>query len=90
MHFLNFSGEWSAQDVESRIPVPEWDSFTFTKIDDEHAIVFAGVQQGPGAINDVYCLQMKDSPTTDDPKWVCKKDESVLFKLLFRPRLHNC
>ena len=64
-------GEWSAQDVESRIPVPEWDSFTFTKIDDEHAIVFAGVQQGPGAVNDVYCLQMKDGPTTDDPEWVC-------------------
>ena len=68
----HFPGEWSVQDVESRIPVPEWDSFTFTKIDDEHAIVFAGVQQGPGAVNDVYCLQMKDGPTTDDPEWVCK------------------
>ena len=74
---LLFPGEWSVQDVESRIPVHEWDSFTLTKIDDEHAIVFAGVQQGPGAVNDVYCLQMKHSRTTDDPEWVRKNCPTV-------------
>lgn len=77
---FHLPGEWSAQDVESRIPIPEWDSFTLTKIDNDHAIVFAGVQQGPGAVNHVYCLQMKDSPTTDDPEWVCKivRNENTL------------
>ena len=78
---LYLLGEWSDQDVESRIPIPEWHSFTFTKIDNDHAIVFGGVQYGPGAVNHVYCLQMKDSPTTDDPEWVCKiiRNENTLY-----------
>ena len=68
--YFTFSGEWSEQEVRLGIPIPEWDSFTLTKIDDEHALAIAGVQQGPGAVNDVYCLQMEDSPTTGDPEWV--------------------
>lgn len=32
--------------------------------------MIAGVQQGPGAVNCVYCLQMSESATTDDPEWV--------------------
>ena len=52
-----------------------WDSFTFTKIDDELAVVIAGVQQGPGAVNSVHCLT--ESATTSDPEWVCYSDVSV-------------
>ena len=69
---LNLSGEWSAQDATHRISIPEWDSFTITKVDNDHAIVLAGVQQGPGAISDVYCLQMEYSRVVDDPEWVCQ------------------
>ena len=69
--FLILSGEWSAQDATHGISIPEWDSFTITKIDNDHAIVLAGVQQGPGAISDVYCLQMMYSCVVDDPEWVC-------------------
>ena len=69
-HFI-FSGEWSAQAFRRGNRVPKWDSFTITKIDDEHAVVFAGVHEGVGAINDVYCLQVQNNPATDDPEWVC-------------------
>ena len=59
--------------------MPEWDSFTLTKIDDEHAVVIAGVQEGPGAVNDVYCLQIHCSLTTGRPEVVCKYDTSVEY-----------
>ena len=44
--------------MDVRKPVPQWDSFTFTKIDDDLAVAIGGVQQGPGSVNYVYCLQM--------------------------------
>lgn len=69
IYFFYLPGEWNAMDV--RKPVPQWDSFTFTKIDDDLAVAIGGVQQGPGAVNYVYCLQMKESATTNDPEWVC-------------------
>ena len=59
--------------------MPEWDSFTLTKIDDEHAVVIARVQEGPGAVNDVYCLQIHCSLTTGRPEVVCKYDTSVEY-----------
>jgi len=63
--------------MDVRKPVPQWDSFTFTKIDDDLAVAIGGVQQGPGSVNYVYCLQMKESATTNDPEWVCHIIESV-------------
>ena len=74
MHSLS-TGEWTAQvSEENQKAVREWDSFTFTKIDDKHAVVIAGVQEGFGAVNCVHCLQLNESDTTGDLEWVCHND----------------
>ena len=52
------SGTWSSPAVSGERP-PPCSAFTFTMIDDNHAVLFGGFQApGPKETNDVYILDL--------------------------------
>ena len=63
------AGTWSTPRVTGTPPEPRaWCSFT--KIDEEHALVFGGQTDGDRRLNDIYMLNKQE--------WVCARNSSYV------------
>ena len=58
-------GVWSSPQLKGKRP-PPWDSFTFTKVDQDRAVLFGGEQPGHIKVNDLYLFNLREMVS-----WCC-------------------